>query len=49
MDMESLGFQKIVSENVADAAYSSDIWRIFKVLKIPVDFLSTPSDTWNNN
>ena len=47
--MESLGFQKIVPENVADAAYSSDIWRFFKVLKIPADFLNTPSDTWNNN
>ena len=42
-------FPKIVPENVADAAYSSDIWRFFKVLKIPADFLNTPSDTWNNN
>ena len=49
MYMESLGFKKKIPENVADAAYSSDIWRFFKVLKIPADFLNTPSDTWNNN
>ena len=48
MYMESLGLKKN-PENVADAAYSSDIWRFFKVLKIPADFLNTPSDTWNNN
>ena len=42
-------FRKKVPENVADAAYSSDVWMFFKILKIPTDFLNTPSDTWNNN
>ena len=38
-----------VPEKFADAAYSSDIWMFFKILKIPADFLNTVSDTWNNN
>ena len=42
-------FWRKVPEKVADAAYSSDIWMFFKILKIPADFLNTASDTWNNN
>ena len=42
-------FRIKVTENVADAAYSSDIWMFFKILKIPTEFFNTPADTWNNN
>ena len=42
-------FWRKFSEKVADAAYSSDIWMFFKILKIPADFLNTASDNWNND
>ena len=42
-------FQRKFPENFDDTAYSPDIQIFFKILKIPVDFLNTPSDTWNNN
>ena len=42
-------FWRKFPEKFAVAAYSSDIWMFFKILKIPADFLNTASDTWNNN
>ena len=49
MDMENLDFRIKVPENVADAAYSSDFWMFFKILKIPTEYVNIPADTWNNN
>ena len=42
-------FWRKFPEKFAVAAYSSDIWMFFKILKIPADFLNTASDNWNND
>ena len=43
-------FEKNIPPNdLVQAASSADVWKFFEILKIPIDFLKSPSNTWMDN
>ena len=44
-----IGSVNIPPNDLVQAASSADVWKFFEILKIPIDFLKSPSNTWMDN